>query len=92
MTDFETDRLKSVGFFNFSKEGSTDGERDFVSIMNRKLPPSIIVTGWAPVKNDFSARFSCSSRHYNYIFSSEGNFFMRMFFFENNFSVFVGNL
>jgi len=52
--------------------GKTDGERDFVSILNRQLPDTIIVTAWAPVSFDFTARFSCKSRHYQYIFCAAG--------------------
>ena len=48
------------------------GERDFVSILNRQLPPEIVITGWAPVDIEFSARFSCTSRSYNYIFMDHG--------------------
>ena len=50
----------------------TNGERDFISILNRQLPESIIVTAWAPVLFDFSARFNCTSRHYQYLFSGRG--------------------
>jgi len=50
----------------------TDNERDFVSMINRHLPPEIVVTCWAPVPFDFSARFSCESRSYNYIFHGKG--------------------
>ena len=52
--------------------GETNGERDFVSILNRQLPDSIIITAWSPVSPDFSARFNCTSRHYQYLFSGRG--------------------
>ena len=61
---------------NLSKEeienNKTENERDFVSMINRHLPPEIVVTCWAPVPLEFSARFSCQSRSYNYIFHGKG--------------------
>ncbi|CBY18490.1 unnamed protein product [Oikopleura dioica] len=53
-------------------ENVTVGERNFVAIINRQLPDDIWITSWAPISFDFSARFSCKSRHYNYIFDSSG--------------------
>lgn len=43
-------------------------ELDYVGILNRVLPDHIKVIAWAPVRRDFSSRFSCSSRSYSYIF------------------------
>lgn len=43
-------------------------ELDYVSIINRILPPEIRVLAWAPVNADFSARFDCKSRTYKYFF------------------------
>ncbi|XP_075440278.1 tRNA pseudouridine(38/39) synthase [Ascaphus truei] len=40
----------------------------YVHILNRVLPPDIRVLSWAPVPPSFSARFSCRSRTYRYIF------------------------
>lgn len=47
-------------------------EHDYTAILNRILPPTIRILGWSPVSSSFSARFSCTSRHYKYFFSSEG--------------------
>ncbi|EKM76207.1 hypothetical protein AGABI1DRAFT_108952 [Agaricus bisporus var. burnettii JB137-S8] len=45
-------------------------ELDYVGILNRLLPPTIRILAWAPVAENFSARFSCKYRHYKYFFSS----------------------
>ncbi|ODQ54698.1 tRNA pseudouridine synthase [Saitoella complicata NRRL Y-17804] len=42
-------------------------ELPYVEKLNRLLPPSIRVLSWTPeIPADFSARFSCSGRHYKY--------------------------
>ncbi|KAG5642476.1 hypothetical protein DXG03_002754 [Asterophora parasitica] len=46
-------------------------EHDYLAILNRLLPPTIRIIAWSPISNDFSARFSCSWRHYKYFFSSD---------------------
>lgn len=43
-------------------------EIDYMKVLNRVLPPDIRVIGWCPVSTDFSARFSCLSREYRYLF------------------------
>ncbi|XP_020275256.1 tRNA pseudouridine(38/39) synthase isoform X2 [Asparagus officinalis] len=43
-------------------------EIDYVKVLNRVLPSDIRVVGWCPVSTDFSARFSCLSREYRYLF------------------------
>jgi len=40
----------------------------YVYILNRVMPPEIRVLAWCPVDPAFSARFSCTSRTYKYIF------------------------
>lgn len=40
----------------------------YVDILNRVLPDHIKVIAWAPVRADFSSRFSCQSRSYSYVF------------------------
>ena len=57
---------------NSNGTDSDEEERDFVSMMNRHLPRDIVVTAWAPVERDFSARFSCKSRSYTYVFETDG--------------------
>ena len=49
---------------------------DYIHLLNRELPASVRVYAWAPVADDFSARFSAYSRTYKYfvpnVFSDEG--------------------
>lgn len=42
---------------------------DYVNVLNKQLPDDIRILDWAFVPDDFSARFSCSSRLYHYYFS-----------------------
>lgn len=42
---------------------------DYVNVLNKQLPDDIRILDWAFVPDDFSARFSCSSRLYHYHFS-----------------------
>lgn len=42
---------------------------DYVNVLNKQLPEDIRILDWAFVPEDFSARFSCSSRLYHYYFS-----------------------
>lgn len=41
---------------------------NYPGLLNRVLPPEIRAVAWAPVPDDFSARFSCVRRMYKYIF------------------------
>ncbi|XP_078160449.1 pseudouridine synthase family protein isoform X1 [Carex rostrata] len=43
-------------------------EIDYVRVLNRVLPRDIRISGWSPVPTDFTARFSCLSREYKYMF------------------------
>jgi tRNA pseudouridine38/39 synthase len=43
-------------------------EYAYDKILNRLLPDDIRILGWSPVSDEFSARFSCSSRTYRYFF------------------------
>ncbi len=45
---------------------------DYVKVLNRVLPPEIRILAWAPVSNDFDARFSCLTRTYKYFFPASG--------------------
>ncbi|KAJ2391454.1 pseudouridine synthase deg1 [Coemansia sp. RSA 2611] len=51
-----------------------DSERElpYINMINKLLPPEIRILAWSPVKADFSARFSCTSRFYRYFFSGDG--------------------
>jgi tRNA pseudouridine38/39 synthase len=41
---------------------------DYLTRINRELPPDIRMLGWTEVDNSFDARFSCVFREYNYFF------------------------
>lgn len=41
-------------------------EMDYCGMLNRVLPADIRALAWAPVTEDFSARFSCSDRTYRH--------------------------
>jgi tRNA pseudouridine38/39 synthase len=43
-------------------------EYPYAKILNNLLPPDIRVLGWSPVSDDFSARFSATTRTYRYFF------------------------
>lgn len=45
-------------------------ELPYVHALNRILPSTIQITGWSPVRADFSSRFDCRYRHYKYFFTS----------------------
>ncbi|KAJ1667011.1 pseudouridine synthase deg1 [Coemansia sp. RSA 1813] len=49
-----------------------ESELPYVNMLNKCLPPEIRILAWAPVRADFSARFSCKSRFYRYFFSGDG--------------------
>eukprot|EP00808_Paulinella_micropora_P002904 g44025.t1 len=59
-------------------EEDLDDELDYPKILNAVLPKSIRVTAWAPVKPDFSARFSSNTRMYRYFFFRDGMDLVRM--------------
>ncbi|XP_077499507.1 tRNA pseudouridine(38/39) synthase isoform X1 [Amblyomma americanum] len=76
--DLRTNLSEGTGVF--SQEGyqpdpstaSRTQELDYVKILNGVLPPEIRVLAWAPVDQDFSARFDCRQRTYRYFFP-QGN-------------------
>ncbi|ENN81864.1 hypothetical protein D910_03046 [Dendroctonus ponderosae] len=43
-------------------------EIDYCRVLNRVLPANIQCVAWAPVEDNFSARFNCTSRTYKYYF------------------------
>ena len=43
-------------------------EYPYAKMLNNVLPDSIRILGWCPVSNDFSARFSATTRTYRYFF------------------------
>ncbi|KAM7279949.1 hypothetical protein ACFE04_007083 [Oxalis oulophora] len=50
---------------------NTEGEIDYVRVLNRALPKDIRIIGWCPVPIGFHARFSCLNRQYKYFFWRE---------------------
>ncbi|KAI5148373.1 tRNA pseudouridine38/39 synthase [Enteropsectra breve] len=53
-------------------------EYPYDMILNQQLPKDIRITGWAPAPDDFSARYSCTQRHYKYYFVLNGMDIPRM--------------
>lgn len=51
---------------------STVDEYDYLSLINRLLPPEIRILAWTPVAQTFDARFSCKWRKYKYFFPVRG--------------------
>ncbi|KAL3685438.1 hypothetical protein R1sor_003460 [Riccia sorocarpa] len=51
-----------------SSNFETEGEIDYVGVLNRVLPDDIRIVGWCPVPKGFHARFSCLYREYKYFF------------------------
>ncbi|KAK9847458.1 hypothetical protein WJX84_007703 [Apatococcus fuscideae] len=47
-------------------------ELEYMSILNRVLPPDIKVLGWRPVSSNFSARFDATQRGYKYFIVQHG--------------------
>ncbi|ESO91369.1 hypothetical protein LOTGIDRAFT_105384 [Lottia gigantea] len=72
--DLRTNLLEGVGVkvredgTASSRSGDCTTEIDYVKIINKLLPKEIRVLAWAPVPEDFSARFSCIRRTYKYYF------------------------
>eukprot|EP01120_Amphizonella_sp_Union-15-10_P010891 TRINITY_DN451_c0_g1_i1.p1 TRINITY_DN451_c0_g1~~TRINITY_DN451_c0_g1_i1.p1 ORF type:complete len:406 (+),score=65.25 TRINITY_DN451_c0_g1_i1:52-1269(+) len=61
-----------VGVIKVGTESKPNvNEIDYISTLNKTLPPDIRVIAWAPAPTDFNARFSCISRTYKYIFFQE---------------------
>lgn len=72
--DLRTNLTEGIGVFaqegyqpNASAAARTT-ELDYVKILNGVLPPEIRVLAWAPVDQEFSARFDCRQRTYRYFF------------------------
>jgi len=65
------DRLETGGRgYSLNEKGHSRGEElDYVQMLNGVLPPSIRVHAWAPVSDEFHARFSCRARQYRYFFT-----------------------
>lgn len=51
--------------------GTQKLELDYVGMLNRVLPSDVRAVAWAPVVENFSARFSCALRTYRYWLNTE---------------------
>ncbi|EFO16352.1 hypothetical protein LOAG_12156 [Loa loa] len=51
-----------------SSETAVKGELQYVKMLNSTLPTNIRVLAWAPVPENFSARYRCTQRTYTYAF------------------------
>ncbi|XP_042202439.1 tRNA pseudouridine(38/39) synthase [Callorhinchus milii] len=69
-TVIESDRVRDTEAN--PDEAAEQDEIRYVHILNRVLPPDIRVLAWAPVRPEFSARFSCLHRTYRYLFPRAG--------------------
>jgi tRNA pseudouridine38/39 synthase len=73
-----TDEAQTLGLFtpdDYSGPNPTGHEAtsqqeelSYVDMINGLLPTHIRAIAWAPVRQDFSSRFSCQSRSYSYVF------------------------
>ena len=59
-----TEKKKEKRKTGTARTGARVTEIDYCGMLNRVLPPDIRALAWAPVTEDFSARFSCSDRTY----------------------------
>lgn len=63
--DFKKKKKKVLEAEASAARGGRDvTEINYCEMLNRVLPPDIRALAWAPVSEDFSARFSCSDRTY----------------------------
>jgi tRNA pseudouridine38/39 synthase len=51
-----------------NRQKKEQSEYSYDTILNKLLPDDIRVLGWCPVSDDFSARFSATTRTYRYFF------------------------
>jgi tRNA pseudouridine38/39 synthase len=51
-----------------NRQMKVQSEYSYDTILNKLLPDDIRVLGWCPVSDDFSARFSATTRTYRYFF------------------------
>ena len=68
MLDAEGDQLQDQQVPETCSSDPEPEEIRYVHILNRILPPEVRVLAWCPIDPTFSARFSCTSRTYKYIF------------------------
>ncbi|GLC76345.1 hypothetical protein PLESTF_001769600 [Pleodorina starrii] len=58
-------RLRSIARVD-EPAAPLESEYDYPRLINKALPPEVRVLGWAPVDQDFNARFSAQYREYKY--------------------------
>ncbi|KAM9305055.1 tRNA pseudouridine(38/39) synthase [Gastrophryne carolinensis] len=71
-TDRGVSALGQVISLDLRCAGEGKAELRYTQMLNRVLPPDIRVLSWAQVPPTFSARFSCRSRTYRYLFPRAG--------------------
>ncbi|XP_077129705.1 tRNA pseudouridine(38/39) synthase [Ranitomeya variabilis] len=67
-TDRGVSALAQVISLDLRSAAAGRPEVRYTQMLNRVLPPDIRVLSWAAVPSSFSARFSCRSRTYRYLF------------------------
>ncbi|XP_075704973.1 tRNA pseudouridine(38/39) synthase [Rhinoderma darwinii] len=67
-TDRGVSALAQVVSLDLRSAAAGKPEVRYTQMLNRVLPPDIRVLSWAVVPSSFSARFSCRSRTYRYLF------------------------
>ncbi|XP_073505164.1 tRNA pseudouridine(38/39) synthase [Phyllobates terribilis] len=67
-TDRGVSALAQVISLDLRSAAAGKPEVRYTQMLNRVLPPDIRVLSWAAVPSSFSARFSCRSRTYRYLF------------------------
>ncbi|KAM4026214.1 tRNA pseudouridine(38/39) synthase [Anomaloglossus baeobatrachus] len=67
-TDRGVSALAQVISLDLRSAAAGRPEMRYTQMLNRVLPPDIRVLSWAAVPSSFSARFSCRSRTYRYLF------------------------
>lgn len=60
--------IKSINKINYFFFKSIANEINYAKFLNGCLPDDIRVISWAPVANEYSARFDCNRRIYRYYF------------------------
>lgn len=71
LTQLPNNSHQSLSIYAPSRKGRIAKEQKeyaYDKILNNLLPPDIRILGWAPVSDEFSARFSATSRTYRYFF------------------------
>ncbi|KAI9594289.1 pseudouridine synthase [Syncephalis fuscata] len=67
------EQRKTIASLSKTDEALRDANKElpFADLLNRQLPEDIRILAWAPVPDDFDARFNCQWRHYRYYFNGK---------------------